>query len=205
MLKKIVIAGIVIMAFVATSYAQVAIGVKVPFRMQTSSIDDISMSETWFGAQGTFEYDFLPILGVEFGVGYYMSLGGKTEYGDAFPDFEYKNTYIPISLFMKFYFPVGEGSAIHPYLAGGPTLSVNLITNKTKVNDDYEETGKTTEINFGAPAFMIGFDYDIAAAIKLGGALDFAFASETFSPEDGDDLTLSALIFGAALTFKYCF
>lgn len=208
MLKKIVIAGIVIMAFVATSYAQVAIGFKVPFRMQRFSYSnsyDGSDSEMWFGGLGTFEYGFNSVFALEAAGGYLMSLGGESEY-DGEMTSEYKNNVIPIALYMKFYFPMAEGSAFHPYLAGGPTFSFTMTTHSYKVNDDYEKTGSTNEICFGAPDFMIGFDYDIAASIKLGGALNFAFQNLSYSPEDGDgDWSTSALNFGAAFTFKYCF
>lgn len=208
MLKKIVIAGIVIMAFVATSYAQVAIGFKVPFRMARCSYSntyDDSDSEMWFGGLGTFEYGFNSVFALEASGGYLMSLGGEYE-SDGETTFEYKNNVIPIALHMKFYFPMAEGSAFHPYLAGGPTFSFNMITESAKVNDDYEKIGSINDIYFGGPDFMIGFDYDIATSIKLGGALNFAFSSTSYSPEDGDgDWSTSELNFGAAFTFKYCF
>jgi len=207
MLKKIVIAGIVIMAFVATSYAQMAIGFKVPFRMARGSYSntyDVTDSEMWFGGLGTFEYGFNPVFALEASGGYLMSLGGEFEY-DGETMYEYKNNVIPIALHMKFYFPMAEGSAFHPYLAGGPTFSFIMITENEKLNDDYEKTGSTNVISFGAPDFMIGFDYDMSSVMKVGGALNFAFSSTSYSPEVGDDESTSELNFGAAFTFKYCF
>ena len=204
MLKKILIAGIVLMAFVATSYAQMAVGVRVPFMMDNLSYENGSTSEKWFGVEGTFEYAFMPILAADFSAGYYMSLGGEVKYNDS-TVYEFKNNCIPITLMLKFYIPMGGASAIHPYLAGGPEFCYNMITETVKVNDDYEDASKTNQINFGAPNFIVGFDYDFAAGMKAGLALSTAFDNTSYTPEGGDASSMTGINIGAALTLKYGF
>jgi len=200
---KKVFATLVIAAMATTSYAQMAIGLKVPFSMSTFSWEKSSSSEMWVGGAGAFEYTLLPVLGIELGAGYSMSLGGKDEY-DGTTTAEYKNNIIPISVLLKFYLPVGEGSPIHPYFGGGPTIGITMTTTSYKTNDEYEKIGSTTAITLGAPTFTAGIGYDISESIKIGGALNLQFGYDSYSPEVGDSQSGTTMNLGIALGFKYC-
>ncbi len=218
-MKKGLIILTAILGLATASFAQVSIGLSVPFSGSSlTSGEDVHNSESWVGVQGVIEVGFFtiyrnytcpgggeitkqlgnsPVLGAELRYGKKTSLGGKDTKNDSTVK-EYKNNANIVALILKYYFPMAEESRFHLFAGAGPEIC--MIKREDKGEDNkYVDSGEITNIRFFAP---LGFDYDVNEnkTIKISTFASLAYTISSTLIKSGTTINYTV---GAGL--KYCF